>query len=213
MGLGGYVISHNGATTVTVADHQLVHEYAMEQAYLHHYMDYLETHGMHYDINTAFEIYVEDVDLVSPDIMHMYETYLTVPATRPAWEDFHEPIVKMTVLASTAKLEAAVETWSKWPFPVTTILSGDDFLDVTHQLATKGNALQELAHSLNIPREEVLAIGNYYNDITMLEYAGLGVAMENSPDAVKAAADEVTTSNNEEGVHLILCKYVTGTRA
>jgi hydroxymethylpyrimidine pyrophosphatase-like HAD family hydrolase len=61
---------------------------------------------------------------------------------------------------------------------------------------------------LNIPREEVLAIGNYYNDVSMIEYAGLGVAMDNSPDDIKALADVVTTSNNEDGIALILEKYV-----
>ncbi|MNY69444.1 Sugar phosphatase YidA [compost metagenome] len=52
-----------------------------------------------------------------------------------------------------------------------------------------------------------MAIGNFYNDITMLTFAGLGIAMDNSPIEVKAAAQDVTASNNEEGVRLALEKY------
>ncbi|MMZ64109.1 putative phosphatase [compost metagenome] len=53
----------------------------------------------------------------------------------------------------------------------------------------------------------MMAIGNYFNDLTMLTFAGLGIAMENSPVEVKAAADDVTATNNEEGVKLALQKY------
>jgi len=53
-----------------------------------------------------------------------------------------------------------------------------------------------------------LAIGNYYNDITMLTYAGKGIAMDNSPEEVKAAADEVTLSNNDQGVAHAIQKHV-----
>ncbi|MNC44567.1 putative phosphatase [compost metagenome] len=53
----------------------------------------------------------------------------------------------------------------------------------------------------------MLSIGNYYNDISMLTYAGLGIAMENSPLEVKAAADAVTGTNNENGVRDALLKY------
>lgn len=52
-----------------------------------------------------------------------------------------------------------------------------------------------------------MAVGNYYNDISMLTYAGLGVAVDNSPLEVKAAADVITGTNNEHGVRDALVKY------
>lgn len=76
-----------------------------------------------------------------------------------------------------------------------------------HPEASKGNALKNLAVQLGIPQEEVLSIGNYYNDISMLTYAGLGVAMDNSPLEVKAAANAVTGTNNDSGVRDALVKY------
>ena len=71
----------------------------------------------------------------------------------------------------------------------------------------QGSALQQLAARRGYEPDEVLAIGNYFNDITMLTYAGMGIAMDNSPVEVKAAANAVTTSNNEDGVHEALVKY------
>ena len=76
-----------------------------------------------------------------------------------------------------------------------------------HSQASKGNALKQLAAKRGYRPDEVLAIGNYFNDITMLTYAGMGIAMDNSPVEVKAAANAVTASNNEDGVHEALVKY------
>jgi len=53
---------------------------------------------------------------------------------------------------------------------------------------------------MEIPREAICAMGDYENDISMLQYAGLGVAMGNASDVVKAKADYITDTNEEDGV-------------
>jgi hydroxymethylpyrimidine pyrophosphatase-like HAD family hydrolase len=60
-------------------------------------------------------------------------------------------------------------------------------------------ALQVVARHYGIEQKEVMAIGDSYNDMAMIEWAGIGVAMGNACPAVKAAADYVTGSNEEEG--------------
>ena len=74
--------------------------------------------------------------------------------------------------------------------------------------ASKGSALRKLAESLGVDRRNILAMGNFYNDVEMIEYAGLGIAMANSPQGVIASADEVTLSNNDDGVAHALRKHV-----
>ena len=64
----------------------------------------------------------------------------------------------------------------------------------------KATSLDRLAKSLNIKQEEVMAFGDGYNDLSMIEYAGLGVAMENAVDGVKQRANMITKSNNEDGI-------------
>ena len=82
------------------------------------------------------------------------------------------------------------------------------FVEIVHKDANKRNALQDLAHKFNIKREEIIAIGDNFNDMDMIEYAGLGVAMGNAPKYLKDAADFVTHSNDEDGVRHVLERFV-----
>lgn len=92
--------------------------------------------------------------------------------------------------------------------PVSAVWSSADSMEITHVEATKGNALQRLSRLLDIPMEQILAIGDSGNDETMLRRAGLGVAMGNAPDFVKAAADAVTESNCNDGAALAIETFV-----
>lgn len=82
------------------------------------------------------------------------------------------------------------------------------FVEVVNKDANKRNALESLANKFNIKREEIIAIGDNYNDMDMIQYAGLGVAMDNAPDYLKDIADYVTLSNDEDGVRYVLENFV-----
>ena len=82
--------------------------------------------------------------------------------------------------------------------------SGISFVEITPQGADKGAALARLCRILEIDRSEVIAFGDNHNDLTMLEWAGRGVAMGNAEPEVKQVADEVTATNGEFGVALVL---------
>jgi Cof subfamily protein (haloacid dehalogenase superfamily) len=73
------------------------------------------------------------------------------------------------------------------------------YLDFTHPLANKGNAVLEIASRLGVPAASVAVIGDGENDIDMFLRAGLSIAMGNAHDDVQQAADFVTTSNDEDG--------------
>lgn len=72
----------------------------------------------------------------------------------------------------------------------------------------KGRALMELAERLGIPRAQVMAMGDYDNDLDMIEYAGLGVAMANGSERVKHAAQYVAPPNTESGVATAIRRFV-----
>lgn len=82
------------------------------------------------------------------------------------------------------------------------------FLEFVDKNASKGIALNKLRIYYGIKQEEIVAIGDGFNDISMLEYAGLGVAMDNAPTAVKEKADYITLSNDEDGVSHVIEKYI-----
>ena len=86
--------------------------------------------------------------------------------------------------------------------------SQPEYLEFVGPDADKGSAMAELGRVYDIDRSEMIAIGDGHNDISMLKYAGLGIAMENAPEAVKAVCGEVTLSNNNDGVAAVIEKYI-----
>ena len=89
-------------------------------------------------------------------------------------------------------------------------LSKDNYMEVTAKHVSKEQALYELAQHYQVPLEEVMTVGDNFNDLPMLRLAGLGVAMDNAPEAVKNEAKAVTKSNNEHGVAEAIKEYVLG---
>ena len=81
-------------------------------------------------------------------------------------------------------------------------------LEVMNKGVTKGNAVRILAQMYGINREEIIAIGDNENDISMIEYAGLGIAMGNAEEILKRAADHVTGDYQEDGVAAAIEKFI-----
>ena len=82
------------------------------------------------------------------------------------------------------------------------------FLEVVPCGVNKANTLGALLEHLGVTREEVIAVGDGVCDVTMLQLAGVGVAMGHSQDSVKVCADYVTASNEEDGVALAVEKLI-----
>ena len=82
------------------------------------------------------------------------------------------------------------------------------FLEIVPELIDKANALGFLLEALNMNRAKSLVIGNGVADYSMIQMAGLGVAMGNATDSVKRCADFVTTSNNEDGIALVVEEHI-----
>ena len=86
--------------------------------------------------------------------------------------------------------------------------SEDNYLELVPGQVSKGTALQRLAATLDIPLDQVVAIGNQLNDLPMLQDAGIGVAVANSPDELKQAADYVCEASYSEGVLEAMERYI-----
>lgn len=82
------------------------------------------------------------------------------------------------------------------------------FCDIANISSNKGIAVKKLLEILNIKKEETIAIGDDNNDLAMFEQVGYKVAVENAIDSVKAKADEITLSNDEDGVAIFLDKLL-----
>lgn len=82
------------------------------------------------------------------------------------------------------------------------------FLEIMPKGIDKARSLERLLHTIGLTKEEMIACGDGYNDLTMINYAGLGVAMENAVLPVRKAANYITASNNEDGVGLVVEKFM-----
>lgn len=81
------------------------------------------------------------------------------------------------------------------------------YLELMNKGASKENAVKFIIEYYNIRSEDVIAIGDNYNDIGMIHFAGTGIAMGNAPDEVKQHADYITDNNNNDGVAKALTKF------
>lgn len=81
-------------------------------------------------------------------------------------------------------------------------------LELFDKNSNKGNAVKELAEIFNISREEIICIGDQQNDMEMVEFAGLGVAMGNAIEPLKKIADYITDTNDNNGVAKVINKFV-----
>ena len=82
------------------------------------------------------------------------------------------------------------------------------FIEVMAQNIDKAASLEKLCEYLGMTSEDMIAFGDGFNDISMIKFAGLGVAMGNAQDVVKEAANEITLSNDEEGIYETLKRVV-----
>lgn len=99
----------------------------------------------------------------------------------------------------------------KKPFACTRICPSQPmFLEFFHGDVSKAAALERLGAMLGISRDEMIAVGDGANDLELLAYAGLGVAMGNASDLVKEKADAVTLSNDQDGVAEVINTWIFG---
>jgi Cof subfamily protein (haloacid dehalogenase superfamily) len=143
-----------------------------------------------------------------------YQTIASIPVetvgdlSRFLLKEKIEP-TKLTVIDLDGRLEELQHMLrGKYPSQLSILQSRPNFLEITHKEATKGQALNFLAKKEGILREEIVAMGDSYNDIDMLQFAGIGVAMANAPQEVKNAVDVITRASTEDGVAAFLEEYL-----
>ena len=117
-------------------------------------------------------------------------------------------IFKFYVLTPNMEKKAAVESFAKEIAGLTITSSFMDNVELTDALGHKGTGIVEMAKHFKIPLEDTVAMGDNFNDIGMLQTAGLAVAMGNAEEAIKEIADVITLTNDENGVAYAIREYV-----
>lgn len=121
--------------------------------------------------------------------------------------------MKILIIGPRPDLLTVVERIKHLPMPINTVFSDDTFLEILPQGSSKGVALRWVARHLQIPISRVMGVGDQVNDLEMIRVAGFGVAMGNAPEEVKALADFVTATNDEDGVAKVIEQFVVSQAA
>jgi Cof subfamily protein (haloacid dehalogenase superfamily) len=204
---GSFILSYNGAKIINCRTGEELFSSTLPPETVHRLYDISQQEGV------WIHTYVGDV--IVTEAANQYTTIegeitgLEVVVVNSFIDSVTAPVIKVLMVEDPAKLNA-VEKKLQQEFAgeLSVMRSKPFFLEFLESGVTKGSSLNHLIGKLGIKREEVIAIGDSYNDLAMIEFAGLGVAMGNAPDDIKHKADYVTDTNMNDGVAKVVEKFV-----
>jgi Cof subfamily protein (haloacid dehalogenase superfamily) len=216
LGHAGWAVCSNGAVLYNAATDRVSHSVTLDPGQLHHAADVVATAlpGAKLAVELATDsaaAYGADQFLAEPGYTHPWPGADSVDGRRDVL--LSQPATKLLVRhldASSDVMAAAVRKLlgpgSGTPLDVT-YSTCYGLIELSAPGVTKSAGLARLASQLGIAPDEVLALGDMPNDLSMLQWAGHGVAMANAHPTVLESADEVTARNSEDGLALILERW------
>lgn len=209
LGATGYAVCANGAVLYDVGRDQVIWQRGISPVRLHDLAGALAT------AIPGSAVAVERVGERGSDI----ESFLAEEEYRHAWPDNHDVAPRAEVLGHTAvKLLVRHQGMASGEMvSAATAVLGDEFtitystnaglIEVSERDVTKATGLADVAARLDVAADDVIAFGDMPNDIPMLRWAGHGVAMANAHHELLEVADEVTGTNDQDGVAQILERW------
>ncbi|WP_332628901.1 Cof-type HAD-IIB family hydrolase [Halalkalibacter flavus] len=204
---GSFILSFNGAKIINCKTKEEQYSSTLPPDVAHRLYELSQKEGVYIHTYIGDEIVTELENRYTTREGEI--TGLPVKKIDNFIEGVNEPVVKVLMCEDPDKL-VKVEQKLKEEFAGTLSImrSKPYFLEFLEEGVTKGSSLDSLIQSLGIKQEEVIAMGDSYNDLAMIEFAGLGVAMGNAPDDIKQMADYVTDTNMNDGVAKVVEKFI-----
>ena len=214
-----YVITINGAEVADLSTGEVIYkaEIPCEQAV--EIMSLLDEHPVIYDC------YQSNDAFMTAALKEQIDTTISSPHYRKMVHELRKPVLELKAfLAERAMGVQKVQFFTKYPelrlelmrelplrFENLSVSSSvSDNVEINQIRANKGEALIALAAHLGLKREQTIAFGDGLNDLSMLEQAGIGVAMDNACPEAKGLADWIAPSCDEDGVACGIYKFCFG---
>ncbi|MBQ8558366.1 MAG: HAD family phosphatase [Tyzzerella sp.] len=205
---GSFILSYNGGRIINCATNEIIYNKTLPPSVI----------PTVYDIVKEFDVdiltYSDDAVIsgIKPNQYSELESSINkLPVKRvdnfAEYVDF--PVNKLLITGDPAiaeKLEGILK--EKFHKLLNIYRSDSFFLEVMPQNIDKAHSLQKLLSSVGLTSDQMICCGDGFNDLTMIEYAGLGVAMANAQDIVKKNADFITKSNDEDGVLYVINQFM-----
>lgn len=205
---GGYILAFNGARIINYKTKEVIYQNVLPQEMIPILYKEAVDHGVgiityegdevicgcNHDKYIDIEAYINKIHVTDVDNFDQYVTF---------------DVNKCLMTAEPEILERMeIEMKEKYGDKLSIFRSEPFFLEYMPQNVDKANSLSHLLEHLGLIKEELIACGDGFNDLSMIQYAGLGVAMDNAQDIVKENADIVTKSNDDDGVAHVINEYL-----
>ncbi|MFV8342397.1 Cof-type HAD-IIB family hydrolase [Flavobacterium sp. XS2P39] len=201
-----YMISYNGAVITDLKEGKVIFEQTLTQEQIHDLYDYSlksKTHIITYlDGKIVSETDSEYIEIEKNITGLEHNKVLSFK------DEVKSSAVKCILLEEPSYLKQ-VEEDLKIAMPHLSVsMSKPFFLEVAQNGIDKGASIKILAEKLNILQSEIIAVGNAGNDLTMIEYAGLGVWVDNVTPELRDKGDVIVASNNNHGVAEVVRRFI-----
>lgn len=203
-----YVLSYNGGVVQNTKTEEVVSNCTLKGK------DLKYIYGISKELNINIHAFCAKEGLITPKTSKYTEYEATMNGIDITIKNFDEiddedEIIKVMMIDEAEILDPAIEKLPKEVYEKYSVFkSAPFFLEFTNKQVDKGLGLKRLGEHLGIKQEEIIACGDAGNDLSMVKYAGLGVAMENATEEVKEAANFITASNDNDGIAEVIEKYI-----
>lgn len=206
LGLSGPMITYNGAYVKDITDNKLIYHRPINYDLAQRVIKEASMNNLHINLYLDDRLYVTERNRKTRE----YEEIAGIEAIEVGslLNFMKKPPTKILFIEEDAeKLEYFLDYFERKYSPsIEVTKSMKNFIEIMAGGVSKRKALEVVSNKKGINKEEVIAIGDSWNDLAMIKWAGLGIAMADSSVDIKEEADMVAPSNSEEGVAKILAR-------
>jgi len=204
----GILMSYNGGRIVDAADGSVLFETSMDMETTRQVLRALEKLPVTPILDDGKQFYVTDAGAYKVDY-ECRNNGMVCSEVENLADFLHFAPIKILMSVQPEEIEQVqAQIAALLPGELTVVQTAAFYLEVIPRCINKGQGIEDICRVLQISTDQVIAFGDAENDIPMLRKAGVGVAMGNAKPDVKAAADMVTLSNNEDGIAHALNKLL-----
>lgn len=205
---GGYILSYNGGEIIDWKTGEMMYKNLLDPAVLPHLYSCAKEHGfsiLSYDGKYVLTEYPEDKYVQHEARLNKME----IKKVDNFLKAISHPIAKCLIVGDPQPLAALeIKMAEQLKDKMGVFRSEPFFLELVPKGIDKALSLGVLLQEIGLVREEMIAIGDGYNDLSMIQFAGMGIAMSNAQQVVKDNADFITLSNEEDGVAYAVNKFI-----
>ncbi len=207
---GGYILSFNGGRIINAQTGEAIYQktlppempallYDLSKEYKTNIMTYLDKTVITPKKDDKYVELESRINQMEVRQVEDFKSFVNFPVTKCLMVEDGEYLAQVEQKVK-ARLGDTLSVLRSEPF----------FLEIMPKNIDKAYSLGKLLEHLGLTKEQMIACGDGFNDRSMIEFAGLGVAMANAQEPVKAVADYITASNDEDGVAAVVERFILG---